>query len=379
MKHNRMFATLLGITTSLSLTLGAVLTAVTATAATPPNTNYDSWRWFEVEVLIFKHTTGNELQENFPLPVKPIATGQHTDFLTDWMAPAVWNLTYYLPKCSDMSAQEMVDLEPCSLPGEHDLIPRADGSPHVSRLSHLDSTPVVIDGYGADLDDARKPFLMPAANHELTELREQLSARGQAQPMLHLSYRQPVFGRGDNYPVHLFAGHNFSDSYDYFGFKTAGADFTSNPFADSAGASSEQLGRIRQLLQLVDDNAINFKIGDDPTQQLLPLRPEYWPKNLSDQVWELDGLLHIYLVGNYLHIDSNFNLREETRAKEATPTMTAQAEQALQGKVTEQEFLRAYPFAQVRRVISHETHYFDHPKMGIVVQVRRTDKSARRD
>lgn len=46
---------------------------------------------------------------------------------------------------------------------------------------------------------------MPADNHELTELREQLSARGQAQSLLHLSYRQPVFGRGDNYPVRLFA------------------------------------------------------------------------------------------------------------------------------------------------------------------------------
>lgn len=100
---------------------------------------------------------------------------------------------------------------------------------------------------------------------------------------------------------------------------------------------------------------------------------------MPNQVWELDGLLHIYLVGNYLHIDSNFNLREETLAKEATPNMAAQAEHALQGKVTEQEFLRAYKFSQVRRVISHETHYFDHPKMGIVVQIRRTDKSARRD
>ncbi|RUO65153.1 Peptidoglycan-binding protein, CsiV [Pseudidiomarina planktonica] len=379
MKHKTMFATLLGLTTSLSVMLGAVLTAPVATAATPPNTNYESWRWFEVEVLIFKHTTGNELQEDFPLPVEPITTDQHTDFLTDWMAPAVWNLTYYLPKCSDMSPEEILQLEPCSLPGEHDLIPRADGKPHVSRLSHLTSTPVVIDGYGGDLDDARKPFLMPVANHELTELREQLSARGQAQPLLHLSYRQPVFGRGDDYPVHLFAGHNFSDSYDYFGFKTTGPESNASSFAESDSVNNSQLDRIQKLLQLVDDGSVNFKIGDDPTQQLLPLRPEYWPKNLSDQVWELDGLLHIYLVGNYLHIDNKFNLREETRAKEATPTMAAQAEQALQGKVSEQAFLRAYPFAQVRRVISHETHYFDHPKMGIVVQIRRTDKSARRD
>lgn len=370
MKNNLMFATLL---------LGSLLASPMAAAIAPPHTNYESWRWFEVEVLIFKHTSSNELQEDFPLSVEPIATERHTDFLTDWMAPSVWNLTYYLPQCDDLDVIQGVTLEPCSIPGEHDLIPRADGQPHVSRLAHLEATPVVIDGSGGDIETAVTPFLMPADNHELTELREQLSARGQAQSLLHLSYRQPVFGRGDNYPVRLFAGHNFSKGYDYFGFKTADSDANLAPIADQYRSESNQLDRIQKLLKLVNEGSINFKIGDDPTQQLLPLRPAYWPANLPNQVWELDGLLHIYLVGNYLHIDSNFNLREETLAKEATPNMAAQAEHALQGKVTEQEFLRAYKFSQVRRVISHETHYFDHPKMGIVVQIRRTDKSARRD
>ena len=31
----------------------------------------------------------------------------------------------------------------------------------------------------------------------------------------------------------------------------------------------------------------------------------------SKPVWELDGTLHIFLVGNYLHIKGDFNLREE--------------------------------------------------------------------
>ena len=94
-------------------------------------------------------------------------------------------------------------------------------------------------------------------------------------------------------------------------------------------------------------------------------------------MWELDGTLHIYLVGNYLHIDSDLELREPQRVQFNQRELAAQIEQALQPQL-DSKFLRSYRLNQLRRVISHETHYFDHPRLGLVVQIRRTELSARR-
>ena len=88
--------------------------------------------------------------------------------------------------------------------------------------------------------------------------------------------------------------------------------------------------------------------------------------------------MHIFLVGNYLHIDGEFNLREQDKIKRIANDLETQAAYALNGASKQAPYLRSYYFSQLRRVISHETHYFDHPKLGVVVQIRRTDLSAPR-
>jgi len=385
-RQSRGNASLLMVHALVTLTMLVMFSTAVVAGPRPANVlsevPSDSWRWFEVEVLIFKHTRTDALQEQFPLPVQPIQNAGYTDLLSAEIAPKVADLSYYLPVCELKPngapiAVDDIAFEPCKLPGEHDLVPLSINPTPVSPLAHIKQTPVVLDGPGGDIETAKQAFLMPATSHEFTAFREQLEARGQAQTLIHFNYKQPVFRKSDDYKMRVFAGHNFSADYNYFGFQLPTAATEQHNEADLL-QQRDALDRIQRLLQLIDDNQVQFKIGDDPTQALLPLRPNNWPAGLPDQVWELDGLLHIYLVGNYLHIDSDFNLREETQAKEATPDMAAQAELALTGSRKEQAFLRAYPFAQVRRVISHETHYFDHPKMGVVVQIRRTDLSARR-
>lgn len=343
----------------------------------------DNWRWFEVEVLVFKQTSQAELQEQFPLPVEPIPTQGALDLIHGVLAPDIDHLLTGLAECDADQATSKPTFELCYEEDEVALIPRPrPTSEQPVHSGSLARSEIVIDGPGGDINKALRPFIQPESNHELTELREQLSRRGQGEPVLHLSYRQPVFTRGQANKMRLFGGENFSSDYDYLGFaKPTLAEQVEAIRANNAQERDEQTGqlaRIDRLLELVDSGDARFNIGDDPSQQLLPLRPAHWPAGVSHDVWEFDGLLHIYLVGNYLHVDSEFNLREETMAREATPDMQAQAEQALMDKTTEQPFLRAYQFSQVRRVISHETHYFDHPKLGIVVQIRRTDLSAPR-
>lgn len=40
-------------------------------------------------------------------------------------------------------------------------------------------------------------------------------------------------------------------------------------------------------------------------------------------------------------------------------------------KVQEETFLKSYRLDQKRRMRSGETHYLDHPLMGVIIQVRR--------
>jgi hypothetical protein len=79
-----------------------------------------------------------------------------------------------------------------------------------------------------------------------------------------------------------------------------------------------------------------------PTQQYIPDTIQSAPK------WELDGLMKIY-VRHYLFINADFDISKRLE--------TGDYEKAR--------------FSQFKRVISNEIHYFDHPRMGMIVQIRR--------
>ena len=62
----------------------------------------------------------------------------------------------------------------------------------------------------------------------------------------------------------------------------------------------------------------------------------------------------------YLHIDSDLDFR-------APITLRLPGET----DVEPNNFLQSFHFDQLRRVISTQLHYFDHPLFGMVVQIRR--------
>ena len=80
----------------------------------------------------------------------------------------------------------------------------------------------------------------------------------------------------------------------------------------------------------------------NPIQTLTPAAQE------NQEKWELDGFFNIYLR-HYLYINSEFDFSEKLENGE----------------------LQSARFAQFKRVISGEIHYFDHPKMGMIVQIRK--------
>lgn len=355
----------------LTTTIIAILAwaAPAAAQANLPDRNY--WRWFEVEVLLFKHAVEQQLYEQFPLAVEPIPTAAAEDLLSPYFKHKIHPLQFSLRQCDSWPTlgefntyQLAID---CYVNDVSDWIPIANNplAPE-SALAALEQTPVVIDGNGGNIKTATQAFLMPKSVHVLTETRAELERKGLAEPLLHVAWRQPVFNESTNYAMRLFAGQQFSKEFYYDGYPRQTVSL-------AARAPNKSLTeRVNQLLQLVENGQLRFTVDKEQ------LPPRLAQQKQPDYVWQLDGLLHIFLIGNYLHIDNEFNLREVDMVDFSPSGLAQQAEYALSQQSTQQPYLRAYHFDQRRRVISHETHYFDHPKVGMVIQIRRTDLSAPR-
>ncbi|MCW8832437.1 MAG: peptidoglycan binding protein CsiV [Colwellia sp.] len=100
------------------------------------------------------------------------------------------------------------------------------------------------------------------------------------------------------------------------------------------------------------------------SKQLLDIIP---PPIKPLQPWFLDGFFKVHL-DHYLYITADFNLLNNAD----TQSKSRQSD-------TEQAAMKLINFSQNRRVITGEVHYFDHPYMGMVVQIRRFDPTKPKD
>ena len=82
------------------------------------------------------------------------------------------------------------------------------------------------------------------------------------------------------------------------------------------------------------------------------------------QPWYLDGLFKVHL-NHYLYINSEVNMVEPTSLANSTQKKSNKHKAAITDEIIS--------FKQDRRVITGEIHYFDHPHIGMIVQIRRFD------
>lgn len=394
-----------------------VVTTAFATMATATIANDQpgaDLRWFDVEVIVFKQDSQRHADtEYFPLPIQAIPLQRHLDLITEQRRTELMPALAVIPSCvGDVEASESeIEIdnlrewflviqrlrqlsEPAFLSSKRlnrplcreTMVDRLLSGEYLSQLGGaLDSwaSDVAIDGTGGDMLSTDQPFLLPSNDFELTELKRQLERQSGKELLLHTSWRQPVFNRNQGRKIRLYGGKNYTPFYDYLGFAR---EPSIKPIeqetysADPNRLLAQQqvpLQRIHRLLNQIDNGHQPFTRPDVQAAGL-PERPAQYPTTLPEDVWQFDGLMHIYLVGNYLHIDGEFNLREEVQVPLQATSLEAQANAALRDQRAEADFLRGYYFNQLRRVISHETHYFDHPNFGVIVQIRRTELSGRR-
>jgi hypothetical protein len=137
---------------------------------------------------------------------------------------------------------------------------------------------------------------------------------------------------------------------------------------------------------LADDTPINFNQIESQTEQAANIDPA-----VLKELWKLDGGINVYLrnVGRvpYLHIDSNLEFRHPifdpqkasqirglwtNLSDQGALTQTAIVGSQIQPSDSLQpNFLQSVHFNQLRRVISKQVHYFDHPLFGMIVRINR--------
>lgn len=157
-------------------------------------------------------------------------------------------------------------------------------------------------------DDMEQTYLLAPEQLQFKSQQQELVRKGLT-PLLHTGWR--------------FAGasQSRSEHIKLFGGKLLRAPIIANP---SQYANND-------FISLVNSN-----------QNIAPV-----VEQAADQ-WELDGSFNIYLR-HYLFINASFDINESQT--------TGEIQQAR--------------FSQFKRVISGDIHYFDHPKMGMIVQIRK--------
>jgi len=128
---------------------------------------------------------------------------------------------------------------------------------------------------------------------------------------------------------------------------------------------------------LADDTPINFVQAEILTEQQTTKTASL----IIKEIWRLDGGITVYLrnVGRipYLHIDSNLDIRQPiydpNKAQELEALSTNLSEQGAMvvNQLQQPNFLKSVNFNQLRRVISKQVHYFDHPLFGMIVRINR--------
>jgi hypothetical protein len=108
--------------------------------------------------------------------------------------------------------------------------------------------------------------------------------------------------------------------------------------------------KVEELLVINDKNKVQSERLNINSPPVKPL-----------QSWFLDGFFKIHL-DHYLYITADFNVVGESLDKTTNDS-------------TEKTNVKLINFSQNKRAITGEIHYFDHPYIGMIVQIRRFDPS----
>ncbi len=274
-------------------------------------------RWFEVEVLIFEQEQDLDIKEDFTLELHKIKTKGAIDLVSpalQLMGQTECLNKQFKPSVPFLSSTFLVQQSPvCD-----------DKNNYIAQMQE---TPVYLD---AEIkQEMLTPYLIAPEELQLLDTAKRLKRRGK-KPILHTAWRQPAVKENRASSFRLYGGYNYSAQYNYAG-ELKNLETDTHQHGDSH--LTRFIAKIQQGAKL-ENNQLTIKNHSE-----YPL-----------DTWQLDGLFKVFMRGRYLNIKTDFNLRSED---------------------TSAEQLQNAHFSQFKRVISGEIHYLDHPRMGILVQIRK--------
>tara|TARA_B110000438_G_scaffold293477_1_gene333400 strand:+ start:7231 stop:8766 length:1536 start_codon:yes stop_codon:yes gene_type:complete len=262
----------------------------------------------------------------------------------------------------------------------------------------VDKMPLLIDGK-EDIDND-KTHLLSKDSLQLDDIIQDLRYSKNFRPLLHMGWRQVARPEKESVPVKVYADDNFSADHKkqlaYYNKQKnlyiAQAKETSNeqdPISiatienQASNHQEEQIQaakkiRIQEVIkQLSQVNENTEALLTELEVQELSLKAASQnplvsvPPVAPVQPWYIDGFFNIHLQ-HYLFITADFNILDKNLSELATARLTENAPDVLptKGKTSKPIQAKSIRFKQDRRVISGEVHYFDHPYMGMIVQIR---------
>ena len=245
----------------------------------------------------------------------------------------------------------------------------------------LSEVPSTIDAIETPFSDS--PYLISKNSLKLHDMVKQLRRSKEFKPLLHIGWRQsePAINKTRSIPMRLYAGENLQKHYleqlesyqqeltqlqaQETSLATIFSEQVSSEQVDS-DITSAQASSLQSILQGLENlpTSQDEIIKQSQSVKVQAQQTELLPPPLKPaQNWQIEGLFNVHL-NHYLYITADFNVADSTIANNASKALAKGEPQAF----------KSIRFSQNRRVISKELHYFDHPHMGMIVQIRRYKK-----
>ncbi|WP_070962995.1 peptidoglycan binding protein CsiV [Vibrio sonorensis] len=242
-------------------------------------------------------------------------------------------------------AQRQFDVEVIIFKRAVDAEQTSESWPNSVEAINLDKT-----GYMSDSNYRKKKgvSLLSASSYELKEEAEKLRRHAGFEVLMHTAWRQGDQGRFSAPSFRIRAGRDFSKQFHPDGTQISG-------------------------------------------DTVVPLDGQLTEQNVPSPIYELDGKLQIY-VEHYLYADVvldlkapsvrkitledkplEFETRTDLGSDDNSQNIQVGMMEDVTPEVTVESFLKHYRMDQKRRMRSSETHFLDHPLLGMIIQVRRVN------
>jgi Peptidoglycan-binding protein, CsiV len=381
-------------------------------------------RWFEIEVILYKEITDKGLNNESWDTETPFSLPEELKDFLNPVGPA---------ELSGDTALEQLQTDSTMGKQANDIAPQESvtelDSSRVATTSESASDATLIP---AEDELKEQPFiLLQQSDLQLQKEAKNISVHPSFRLLAQFAWRQPVAGKSNAMPVRFAGGHDYSEEFEFNGTKKLdleGQEFLSEALIDSEKQNDIESSELSQYQnqQSVDNAPVQEADSTGLSATLDETSSDIEASEANEQTvllpWvpEIDGTAKVYIYRNYLHLDADIVFRkpgqleidiysldtplnfedqplvapitpmtDELKSLDNSTQNDSQQEMFEQTNQDDQfawqfdsdflsqdsekvytEKLFNYPLKQTRRMRSTELHYFDHPKIGMLVVIR---------